>query len=131
MCAYHNNINYSYYYSVNYLKVRDTISVIIFICTIYIFFFFRFLLRTPSLPTICNIRTINFIPCYPRYGWRQVVYIVQLLRVSFSLLFFLVSFFSFHRSTRNTPLCPELYRSTLMISVSELFSVVMNNEICV
>jgi hypothetical protein len=36
---------FNYSYSVNYLKVRDTISVIIFICTIYLIFFCFILLR--------------------------------------------------------------------------------------
>lgn len=36
---------FNYSYSVNYLKVRDTISVIIFICTIYLVFFCFILLR--------------------------------------------------------------------------------------
>lgn len=129
MCAYHNKINYSYYYPVNYLKVRDTISVIIFICTIYPFFYvlpFVSYYHFESLLTICNIRIfIIFLSpplpprVYTRYGcWRQIVSsfnycergsfweIGDIFAFSFFFLFVL-----FHKTSPEymySPLSPEL-----------------------
>lgn len=80
---------FNYSYSVNYLKVRDTISVIIFICTIYlVFFLFHFITISRSLPTICNHSHHNpYHPSPPspfsRYGWRRIVLWLATARNSF------------------------------------------------